>query len=786
MTLMHRSTNKGSLARMAVSRSVLAAALLAMGTTSVLGQDIVVTDEASEQVVFQADDVVRQDETSPIIASGNVRAAFGGRLLTAERVIYDPATDVVTAYGGVAIYEADGTPFFADEVTLTGDLADGVATNFSALLESDSRLAASSAVRRRDGRNELNNAVYTACEVCADDGDAKTPTWQIKALRVTQDTEDDVIRFRNAVIEVLGVPVFYTPYVQVPDPSVTRQSGFLFPRLGNSTRRGFEVEVPYYLAISDHQDITFNPKVMSSLGILTQGEYRVRTFDAGAVIQAGVIRAEDDAPAEIPDTRFHVFASAFKELPDGWRAQADVNLTSDDDYLQFYDVAPQGSLRDGLDVIRPDRLVSEVSFARRTDTTLTDISAITFQSQRSEDDDDFQADALPRITHQRDYEVLGGDVRLLGNFLYLNRTAGLDTTRAVATATYERAYTTRGGHRFRGFAELRGDVYRFEDANLGVEGCNVDDTPDAVRDPLDAFDNCRLTLPRDAQDDGFTTAHLLPTVGAEWSYPLAKTTDRATYIVEPRAQVVLSPETDFGRDVFNEDGQFFQFDDVTLFDWSKGTGFDLFEDGQRLNVGVSGTAVYTNGLTVSGLIGQQFRAQDTDAFGEDRAIEIVDPVTGETRVTERTFNDTGLGTTTSDYVGNLDIRYGDRFAMTNRFRLDKDDFALNRGESTLRARLGDVSTSLSYLRVERQDITAVGERDEFLTASLAYQLNEHWTIGGGFREDINRGETTARNLLLRYRDQCTLLTLNYREDNTRGLAFGTDRSIIFNIDLLGL
>lgn len=769
---------------MAVSRSVLAAALLAMGTTTVLGQDIVVTDEASEQVVFQADDVARADEASPIIASGNVRASFGGRLLTAERVVYDPGTDVVTAYGGVAIYEADGTPFFADEVTLTGDLADGVATNFSALLESDSRLAASSAVRRRDGRNELNNAVYTACEVCADDGDGITPTWQIKALRVTQDTEDDVIRFRNAVIEVLGVPVFYTPYVQVPDPSVKRQSGFLFPRFGTSSRRGFEVEVPYYLAISDHQDITFNPKVMSSLGILTQGEYRVRTFDAGAVIQAGVISTSDEVlatapPGEIPDLRGHVFASAFKELPDGWRAQADINLTSDDDYLQFYDVAPQGSLRDGLDVIRPDRLVSEVSFARRTDSTLTDISAITFQSQRSEDDDDFQADALPRITHQRDYDVLGGEVRLLGNFLYLNRTAGLDTTRAVATATYERAYTTRGGHRLRGFAELRGDVYRFEDADLGVEGCNVDDG-------ADAFDLCSRTLPRDASDDGFTTAHLLPTVGAEWSYPLAKTTDRATYIVEPRAQLVVSPETDFGRDVFNEDGQFFQFDDVTLFDWSKGTGFDLFEDGQRLNVGVSGTAVYTNGLTVSGLIGQQFRAQGTDAFAEDRAVRATDPVTGEPVVIERTVNDTGLGGTTSDYVGNLDIRYGSRFAMTNRFRFDEDDLTLNRGESTLRARFGDFSTSLSYLRVERQDITAVGERDEFLTASLAYQLDDHWTIGGGFREDLEAGETTARNLLLRYRDQCTLLTLNYREDNTRGLAFGTDRSVVFNIDLLGL
>ena len=780
---------------MAVSRGALAAALLTIGTTSVLGQDLVVTDEADETVVFQAEAVLRDDEASPIVATGNVRATFGGRLLTAERVVYDPATDVVTAYGSVAIYEADGTPFFADEVTLTGDLADGVATNFSALLDGDSRLGASSAVRRRDGRNELNNAVYTACEVCAADGDAKAPTWQIKALRVTQDTEDQVIRFRNAVIEVLGVPVFYTPYVQVPDPAVERQSGFLFPRIGNSTRRGIEAEVPYYLAISDHQDITFNPKFMSELGTLVQGEYRVRTHDAGAVIQAGLIGAEDGVPEAIPDLRGHVFASAFKDLPDGWRAQIDVNLTSDDDYLQFYDVEPEGSLQDGLDVIRPDRLVSEIAFTRRTDRSLTDISAISFQSQRSEDDDDFQADALPRITHQRDYDVLGGELTLLGNLLYLNRTAGLDTSRAVATATFERTHTTRGGHRFRGFAELRGDVYRFEEADQGVDGCNVSDVAGAPRVGfLDRFENCRLALPRDAEDDGFTTAHLLPTVGVEWSYPLAKTTEGATYIVEPRVQLVASPETDFGEDVFNEDGQFFQFDDVTLFDWTKGTGFDLYEDGQRVNVGLAGTAVYRNGLTVSGLVGQQYRLQKTDAFADDRPVFVRDPVTGvvvrdpetnEPLVARAVVNDTGLGDETSDFVGNLDIRYNANLALTNRFRFDKDDLTLDRGETTMRGRYGRLSGALSYLRVERQALGTAGERDEFLTASAAFELSDKWTIGGGFREDLDRGDATARNLLLRYRDQCTLITLNYREDNTRGLAFGTDRSILLDIDLLG-
>ena len=774
---------------MAVSRGALASVLLLGALPVALAQEISVTDEAEETVLFQADAVVRDDADSPVIATGNVRASYGGRYLTADRVTYDPASDVVTATGNVVVYEADGTPVLADEVVLTGDLADGVATGFAALLANDNRLAAASAVRRRNGVNDLNNAVYTACEVCTEDGEAKTPTWQIKALRVTQDENDKTIRFRNAVVEVLGVPVFYTPYVEIPDPSVRRKSGLLTPSIGTSSRLGLEVEAPYYWSISPHQDVTFSPRHMTELGTLIKGEYRLRTHDAGLTVQGGFIdpangqdleerRAFGAADAGAPDgfradenLRWHLFASAFKELDDDWTAALDVNLTSDDAYLQFYDVEPEDQLRDALDVIKPDRLTTELSLTRRRADSLTDISAISFQSLRTSDDDDFQANALPRFTHLQRFDLAGGQVELLGNLLYLNRNEGLDTSRVVGAATYQRSHTTRGGHRLRGFAQLRGDVYRYEDADLGVEDCNIRDA---------GYDTCRALLPRDGEDDGFTTTRLLPTVGAEWSYPLAKLTGEATFILEPRVQLALSPNEDFSGDVFNEDSQFFQFDDVTLFDWSKATGFDIWEDGARLNYGLSATAVYQSGWTLQGLIGQQLRADDTNAFSTQTV------ATDANGNPVRSFiNDTGLGETASDIVGTFALRYGRTLSVDNRFRFDKEDGTLNRGESTVRANLGRFSTNLSYLRAETQERLIGGNRDEFLTASAAYRLTDRWTVGAGQRENLATGETTSQSLLLRYDDQCTIFTVSYRFDNTVGRGVDTNRSLTFNVDLAG-
>ena len=178
-----------------------------------LVNDQLVNAEATEdeQVLFEADNVTRADENSPILAEGNVRAFFGKRYLRADRLEYNPLTDVIVANGNVSITDEDLETVFAGRVELTGDLRDGVAENFSALLEENARLAADNAVQEQGARTRLNNAVYTSCNVCKDDGDGKKPTWRIKALRVTRDKERRVVRFRHAFLEIKGVPILYAP-----------------------------------------------------------------------------------------------------------------------------------------------------------------------------------------------------------------------------------------------------------------------------------------------------------------------------------------------------------------------------------------------------------------------------------------------------------------------------------------------------------------------------------------------------------------------------------------------
>jgi hypothetical protein len=75
----------------------------------------------------------------------------------------------------------------------------------------------------------------------------RPPSWSIRADKVVEDRDKQIIYYRNAVIELFGVPVFYAPVFWHPDPSAERKSGLLPPKIVASERRGLSYEQPYAL-----------------------------------------------------------------------------------------------------------------------------------------------------------------------------------------------------------------------------------------------------------------------------------------------------------------------------------------------------------------------------------------------------------------------------------------------------------------------------------------------------------------------------------------------------------
>ncbi len=731
--------------------------------------------DPSERILFEADTVSRETEASPIVAEGNVRAYFGDRYLKADRLSYDEATDIVIAEGNVSITDESRQTVFAGRVELTGDLRDGVAANFSALLADNARLAAASAVRVQDSRTRLKNAVYTACDVCDDEGDGKTPTWRIKALKVTRDEERKVVRFTHAFLEIKGVPILYAPFLQAPDPSVERQSGFLTPQIGASSRLGFNFELPYYLAISNHQDATFSPRYTSRDGVLWQGEYRRRDDSGYHVFQGGFIDftpGPDDV--DVPGARWHVFAQGHRNFGEKWRAGYDIERVSDDTYLRRYNVQRRGDLRKELDTSLTNRLRTNTYVRWGDEDTELRADSYTFQDLRTVTVCDLstgerltingtscagligrdplvtEAQEIARLTpyalpvlnfrHRFRPEQIGGEARINVNFASLQRTGGVDTRRLTASAYWEREHITPGGHRFNAFAELRGDLFRYEDLNEGTENRSG------------------------VADDNRLDGRFAPTVGAEWSYPLTKTFSGGRLFVEPRVQLVASPTGRNGADIINEDSQSIEFDYAGLFDYNKSTGFDAFEDGQRLNAGVAVAAAFDNGLKIEGEIGQQLRLQSTAAF--DPAI--------------------GLGEERSDYVGGLNIRYKNIIGIENRFRINDDGGSLDRAESIAFLNAWRLRADVSYVRLSEEISIAGLTRREELNGRLTAKLTKNWNAAVAWRQDFVTNQLIQQDFILGYQDECSSLEVTYRRDRTTDVGLESDNAFLIRFTLRSL
>ena len=195
-------------------------------------------------VILEADTLIDDEGAQTITAQGDVQVRYQGRSMRADRLIYHLDTGEVDAEGNVEIINEDGTATYAQSVEADEGLNVAVASELRARLGQNGALAARTAIRHGPGESELSNIIYTSCPICQNSD--RPPTWSLRARRAIQDRESRTISYQGAVIEVIGVPVLYIPYIAHPDPTVGRASGFLPPAIGRNRRLGTFYRQPYY------------------------------------------------------------------------------------------------------------------------------------------------------------------------------------------------------------------------------------------------------------------------------------------------------------------------------------------------------------------------------------------------------------------------------------------------------------------------------------------------------------------------------------------------------------
>lgn len=644
--------------------------------------------DANAPATFAADEMTHDKEQSVITARGHVEVNHGERTLLADSISYNQVSDTIRASGNVALHQPTGDIIFADVMEITGDLKNGLIEDLRAVMADRSRFAASQAKLVNDETLTMNRAVYSRCEPCKEDP-TRPPLWQLKAVKVVHDRTNKIIEYTDAWLEVAGMPVMYTPYLSFPDPTVKRKSGFLTPRMGGSSSLGFVARTPYFYALDDHSDVTVTPIITSKEVGALAGEYRER-FTQGEIESEGSLAYDSNS-----ELFGHIKSKARFDVDRTWRWGADVNRSTSDTYMRRYGFGSE------------DTLTSQLYLEGFRGNTYTSISTMAFQGLRSDDDSRVTPLVLPtaQFNYQGDPDKYGAYQTLDLNTAMLTREQGADSTRISVRPSWNISHIAP-----------KGDIYKLR-ATMG----------------LDFFHAQDLAAPA-ARGNTYNGAALrvYPELAFDWSWPMARRSGSVTEVLEPIAQVVVSPYGGNSYKMANEDSQDFDFNDANVFSANRFTGYDRVESGPRANYGLKWSVLGDGGGSTSFLIGQSYRVKDDTTFQVG----------------------SGLEDNFSDYVGKIHVSPGEHLDLLYRTRIDKDSLDFRRNELGISGNYSVLNYSADYVFFDRQEGSEYNGRKE-ISYSLGSKLSETWrTNFSGVRDLSASGGQRSARLSFVYEDEC--------------------------------
>lgn len=718
-------------------------------------------DQASaERFYFESDELELPSQTVRRL-KGNVVGRYLGNTLKADEMEHDEANGVVSAHNAV-IVDAQGSALFARSIILDDQLRAGLAVAVSARRTIavtgyvaptvEAKFVAASAIRYSDTLSELNQATYTPAAIHRPDGSPKAPTWSISASRIVQDKERSLLYFRNAVVRVKDVPVFWTPIFWAADPDVERASGLLAPRFQQTQRRGLSYEQPYLWVISPYQDLVVSPQFNAEVQPLFNLRWRKRFYSGLIDARLGYTKEQDFNTRGVKfgqerDKAYILGSGVFD--PDGaWRWGFTVERVKDKLLFDQYSI-PSVSSINGLFLSDDRRLLSQVYTVRQGRRSYLSISALGFQSLRPlalapnifgirpfEDDQTLPVVApLVEARYEPERAILGGRLRLQASAVALTRneapgapgTPGVDSRRLTGEADWRSFFTWRAGLRAEPFFSARADSYHVSDMGPGSA----------------------------------TTTRGLGVIGVDFSLPFIRRTGQATIILEPLAQIALSLDARAYPSIPNEDSIAFDFNETNLFEANKPPGFDLYESGQRLNLGLRAALDWGDGRSARLLVGRSFRAE-------------IDPVFAPR---------SGLRSRGSDWIVAAEATPVAGLSFYAKARLEPTALDVRRAEFGADMELSRGHGQLRYLR-EDQDFSGVARED--IEAAGEVFITQNWGVTFNAVLDIEQDAWRRQTFGVVYLDESTRIEAVYQRDENPVLGGRSSNSLVIRLTLATL
>ncbi|WP_407201907.1 LPS assembly protein LptD [Citrobacter werkmanii] len=598
----------------------------------------------------------------------------------------------------------------------------------------------------------LENGSFTSCLPGSD-------TWSVVGSEVIHDREEQVAEIWNARFKLGPVPVFYSPYLQLPVGD-KRRSGFLIPNAKYSTNNYFEFYLPYYWNIAPNMDATITPHYMHRRGgIMWENEFRYLTQAGAGLMEFDYLNSdkvyEDDHPKDDNSRRWLFYWRHAGVMDQVWRFNVDYTKVSDTSYFNDFD-NKYGSSTDGYATQK-----FSVGYAvQNFDAT---VSTKQFQVFDAANSNSYSAQPQLDVNYYQN-DVGPFDTRIYGQAVhFVNTNDNMpEATRVHLEPTINLPLSNNWGSVN---TEAKLLATHYQQTNLDWYNSNPQNTK------LD--DSANRVMPQFKVDGKMVFERDMQMLAPGY-----------TQTLEPRAQYLYVPYRDQSH-IYNYDSSLLQSDYSGLFRDRSYGGLDRIASANQVTTGVT-SRVYDDAaverFNIS--VGQIYY------FTESR--------TGDDHTEWENDDKTGSLVWAGDTYWRISDRWGLRSGIQYDTRLDSiatsnSSIEYRRDENRM-LQLNYRYASPEYIKaaVPSRDVTNAQYENGIsqVGAVASFPIADRWSIVGAYYFDTNVNKEADSMLGLQYNSCCYAIRFGYERklngwDNKMQHAI-YDNTIGFNIELRGL
>ena len=220
---------------------------------------------AAEQIIITSKSLEYSKETFTYTAKGDVKIQKGDTVISSDEMRYNEQTSYVIAVGNVRYNDAEMSAT-ASRVEL--DLERKTGRLFDAEIfyrKGNYYISGKEIEKRGEGHYFSTGATFTTC-------DPPVPAWCFRGKDIDA-VIGERLKARDVSFRIKNIPILYTPYLWAPILT-ERQTGFLMPAIDYSRSRGGHLSIPFFWAISENRDATIIMDIYAKRGIGKGLEYR--------------------------------------------------------------------------------------------------------------------------------------------------------------------------------------------------------------------------------------------------------------------------------------------------------------------------------------------------------------------------------------------------------------------------------------------------------------------------------------------------------------------------------